>query len=92
MEKDRERENEQAKTRRNGFNWSPLIHHLICMRFPFGAMASHTGEGSSSECFEPQEVDMERNNCLDPSDVTCRDQRAHLSIPADGNALLSHTL
>lgn len=39
-EKDRERENEEAKTRRNGFNRSPLIHHLICMRFPFEAMAS----------------------------------------------------
>jgi len=35
---------------------------------------------------------MEQTNCLDLSDGTCRDQRAHLSIPADGNALLSHTM
>ncbi len=41
-EKERERENEEAKTRWNGFNRSPLIHHLICMRFPFEAMASHS--------------------------------------------------
>lgn len=38
----KDRENEEAKIKQNGLNRSPLIHHLICMNFPFEAMASHS--------------------------------------------------